>query len=63
LLADAGVYRWVELLSVAGTKRAIVDRAANLKQEQYESGTVFSKLFGHKSITDASATGTDAEER
>jgi hypothetical protein len=24
---------WVELLSVAGTKRAIVDRAANLGQE------------------------------
>jgi hypothetical protein len=31
--------------------------------KQYENGTVFSKLFGHKSIKDANATGTDAEPR
>src|ERR1700722_9170347 len=27
------IVSWVEFLSVAGTKRAIVDRAANLEQE------------------------------
>jgi hypothetical protein len=31
--------------------------------KQYENGAVFSRLFGHKSIKDASATGTDAEPR
>jgi hypothetical protein len=31
--------------------------------KQYETGTVFSKLFGHKSIKDASDTCTDPEPR
>jgi hypothetical protein len=31
--------------------------------KQYENGTVFSKLFGHKSIDNASGTGTGAGPR
>jgi hypothetical protein len=31
--------------------------------KQYENGTVFSKLFGHKSIKDADAKTPDADQR